>query len=181
MLNGLGQEKKIRVAKVIRHYCVRRACLFCLPRPAFATLFILLTIIFCAVTMARAENFTANETMAEYQEGDFWRDSKKEEEGYIVFEQNFSHIIYKDHMDRKWTRCHSCLLWLPLENAYKCIIDTREQTRRRLEWEFSSKENKTRTKPPVVMGIYNKEGIKILDYEELYYCNNCKHYCNSAE
>lgn len=129
----------------------------------------------------------------EYQEGDFWRDSEKEAQGWVIIEQNFSHIIYKSPDGRLWTACHSCCRdFFLLDEVHKLILDRRVATKEYLRWE-ADWGNKIKlainslicrmgrflkwkkvwifriTEPPLVTMV----GDRILDYEELYYCDDC--------
>lgn len=101
-----------------------------------------------------------------YEEGDFWRDKEREAQGWTIKDKNFSHIIYYDLEKTEWTRCHSCMQFIQIKDAHKCILDTRENTRKRLEEEMHKYKGK---KTFISMSPTGK----ILDYEELYYCNKC--------
>ena len=114
----------------------------------------------------------------EYKEGDFWRDSEKEAQGWVIISQNFSHIIYQAPDKELWTKCHSCVKLIKLKNAHKMILDGREQTIEHMNWPYRSFWRKIvdwikRKKRPMISMVNNPEGGRIIDYEELYYCDNC--------
>ncbi len=108
-------------------------------------------------------------------EGNFWRDEEREKGGWVIIEKDFSHIIYQAPDKILWTRCHSCNQFIKVSKAHKMIIDRRKEIFKRIQWDNRNFIQKIidfilKKEPPFITMLASG---RVLDYEELYYCDSC--------
>ena len=107
----------------------------------------------------------------EHNKGIIYKDWK-------IISENFSHIIYQAPDKELWTKCHSCTRLVEFDRAHLLIWDGRKQTTEYMIWPYRPFWQKVRDwldkkERPIISMVVHPTGNRILDYEELYYCDTC--------